>query len=634
MSFDISSLRYSLFAPGLYVGSFTNLGLCGLLVAEHLHHWETPRRSRIAAVGVWSCAGVITYLITAQLSAIAIAALGLGLTGMSRQIFKDYYVTGQILLASLGPMLFCGLGWSLSFLFSLPISPLSRTLLLINLIMGLFTMGCGLVMILPSLSYLYRKRWHRPRSPLMANPDARQPKVSFHVPCYSEPPDVVCATLKALSEIRYQNYEVLVIDNNTIDPNLWKPVQRYCHQLGHRFHFFHVENLTGAKAGALNFALRHTASNAELIAVIDADYQTQPDFLERLVGYFEDPTLGYVQTPHDYRDWEGNFYSQACYWEYMLYFKLHLACVNEWMASHIIGTMCITRRQALEEAGGWAEWCLTEDSECAVRIHALGYSSVFINQTFGRGLIPETFNHYKKQRLRWTIGPIQQIKKHWHLYLPGPLATPSQLTPWQKLIESVHSLGGLRPALMVLGSPLRLATIGSIVYHHEVIPILSILWSMALILMFVGIVQIGLMFYLLGCRSVKAMIGSIIASISLSYVRVLGAFDALSFWKKLPWIRTHKFKVVPNRLAALQTTKVEIGLAVLSFGLGAAIAPYASVRPPDLLLLVSIGLMSQAFSFLMAPLMAFMAELQLSHPTQPRSTPTPEPLVSQPVRKI
>jgi len=246
-----------------------------------------------------------------------------------------------------------------------------------------------------------------------------------------------------------------------------------------------------------------------------------------------------------------------------------------------------------------------------VRIHALGYSSLFINQTFGRGLIPDTFHHYKKQRLRWTIGPIQQIKSHWHLYLPQPWATPSKLTPWQKLIESSHSLGGLRPALVVLGLPITLATMGSLIHHQEIIPIPPILWIMALILIPVGVAHLWLMFYLLGCRSIKMMISALIMTTSLSYIRLLGAFKALIFWKALPWHRTHKFKISPSRSTALSATRIEICLAGLYLGLGIMTIPYASHSPLDLLFLVSLGFISQALVFLTAPYVALVAEDQL-----------------------
>ena len=95
--------------------------------------------------------------------------------------------------------------------------------------------------------------------------------------------------------------------------------------------------------------------------------------------------------------------------------------------------MCLLRTAALRRAGGWAEWCLTEDSEVSVRIRAAGYRGIYLGETFGRGLIPETFDDYRKQRFRWTAGPVQQLRRHWRLFLPAPLAP--RLPGWTKLLE-------------------------------------------------------------------------------------------------------------------------------------------------------------------------------------------------------
>ena len=67
---------------------------------------------------------------------------------------------------------------------------------------------------------------------------------------------MVMASLDALSRLRYDDFEVIVVDNNTEDPRLWQPVAEHCEFLGDRFRFFHVDMLEGAKAGALNYALR------------------------------------------------------------------------------------------------------------------------------------------------------------------------------------------------------------------------------------------------------------------------------------------------------------------------------------------------------------------------------------------
>ena len=455
-----------------------------------------------------------------------------------------------------------------------------------------------------------------PRCSLNPEPRDRYPKVSFHVPCYAEPPDVVCATLDALNQMRYPNFEVLVIDNNTTATDLWHPLKRHCERLNDlngdgKFRFFHVDRLPGAKAGALNFALRHTAPDAELIAVIDADYQAQPDFLERLIGFFDDPTIGFVQTPHDYRGWEGSLYQRGCYWEYMLYFRLQLACLNEWVASYIIGTMCVTRRSAIEAAGGWAEWCLTEDSESAVRIHALGYASIFLTETFGRGLIPETFRGYKKQRLRWTVGPIQQLLKHWHLYLPNPIATPSKLSFWQRLLELSHSLGGTQPVVNLAFLPLGLVTLTSILYHQEVIVVPMAIWIAIVVVLPAALATGWLAYRLLGCKSLGDTIFATLAALSLMHIRFVGAFVALFGGRSLKWKRTNKFKALPDRLKAIESTQTESILALVFILLGCSLLPQASSDPPDLLFLVTFGLFGTAIVYLTAPLMALLAEYEL-----------------------
>ncbi|MFX8797571.1 glycosyltransferase, partial [Acinetobacter baumannii] len=84
-------------------------------------------------------------------------------------------------------------------------------------------------------------------------------KVSIHVPSYNEPPELMKRTLDALARLDSPNFEVIVIDNNTKDEAVWRPVQEHCRKLGARFKFYHVAPLTGFKSGALNFALRHTA---------------------------------------------------------------------------------------------------------------------------------------------------------------------------------------------------------------------------------------------------------------------------------------------------------------------------------------------------------------------------------------
>jgi Glycosyl transferase family 2 len=137
------------------------------------------------------------------------------------------------------------------------------------------------------------------------------PKVSLQVPAYNEPADMVIETVKSLERIDYPNLEILVVDNNTPDPETWAPVKEYCEgRPGVRFVHIVAE---GFKAGALNVVMdKHLAEDVELIGIIDADYQVDPGYLNEVVGYFADPQVAFVQTPQDYREWQGDTYLTAC----------------------------------------------------------------------------------------------------------------------------------------------------------------------------------------------------------------------------------------------------------------------------------------------------------------------------------
>jgi cellulose synthase/poly-beta-1,6-N-acetylglucosamine synthase-like glycosyltransferase len=289
---------------------------------------------------------------------------------------------------------------------------------------------------------------------------AARPFVSFHVPICSEPPDVVTKTLMALRDLDYDAFEVLVVDNNTKDEQLWRPVEQLCRELGPRFRFFHLPVWPGFKAGALNFALRNTASHASLIGVIDADYESAPNYLIDIVGHFVDPGVAFVQTPQDYRNWSLGRFSRTCHWEYWQVFAVSMVLRNRRNAILMHGTMSLVRKEMLERAGAWAEWCLTEDSELGLRILAQGHSGVYVSQTYGRGLIPFTYRDYKAQRRRWVIGGVQQLKRHLRLFLPSVVpgaVAASRLTVGQKLHYLQGWLPWFRDGVVVAAAPFALA---------------------------------------------------------------------------------------------------------------------------------------------------------------------------------
>ncbi len=242
--------------------------------------------------------------------------------------------------------------------------------------------------------------------------DAERPLVSIHVPAYNEPPDMMIHTLNALARLDYPRFEVIVIDNNTKDPAIWEPVRDHCEKLGAHFRFFHEDPLAGFKAGALNFALQHTNPDAEIIAVIDSDYLVDTRWLRDLVPQFTNEKVAIVQAPQDYRDVCENAFKAMCYAEYRGFFYLGMITRNERNAIIQHGTMTLVRKSALQDVNGWADWCITEDAELGLRIFEQGLEANYIPRSYGRGLMPDTFLDFKKQRFRWAFGSVQILRHH------------------------------------------------------------------------------------------------------------------------------------------------------------------------------------------------------------------------------
>jgi exo-beta-1,3-glucanase (GH17 family)/cellulose synthase/poly-beta-1,6-N-acetylglucosamine synthase-like glycosyltransferase len=254
------------------------------------------------------------------------------------------------------------------------------------------------------------------------------PKVSIHIPAYFEPVDMLKQTLDALSRLDYPNYECVVIINNTPDPAFWQPIQDHCRALGERFKFINAEKVQGFKAGALRIAMDRTAADAEIIGILDADYVVEPDWLKDLVPAFADPGVGLVQAPQEHRDGDLSIMHYIMNGEYAGFFDIGMVQRNELNAVIVHGTMCLIRRAAMDMAGGWSSDTICEDSDLGLAIQELGWTTHYTRYRYGKGLLPDTYEAFKKQRHRWAYGGLQIVKKHWRHFLPGR----SRLTPDQK----------------------------------------------------------------------------------------------------------------------------------------------------------------------------------------------------------
>jgi cellulose synthase/poly-beta-1,6-N-acetylglucosamine synthase-like glycosyltransferase len=291
------------------------------------------------------------------------------------------------------------------------------------------------------------------------HPEPSLPFVSLHVPAHNEPPEMVIRTLRALLDLDYPAYEIVMIDDNTTDPDLWRPVADFCDAHRDRITFRHLDDWPGFKSGALNFAMTVTDPRAEVIGVVDADYLVHPDYLRRCASLFRsNRRLGFVQTPQDYRDWEQSSYYRRLFYSYSYFFAVSQVSRNENNGAIFGGTMGLIRRSALEAVGGWDEWCITEDAELSLRLLRAGWTGRHVDRSYGRGVMPLTFDALKRQRYRWCFGGIQILRMHWRSLLPWTRDEENYLTlaqRWSYLsggLQWYADLLGLLFAAMLLGS--------------------------------------------------------------------------------------------------------------------------------------------------------------------------------------
>ncbi|KAA2313170.1 glycosyltransferase [Pseudooceanicola sediminis] len=266
------------------------------------------------------------------------------------------------------------------------------------------------------------------------------PVFSIHVAIHSEPPAMVCQTLRTLlaQDWAEADYEIIVIDNNTADPALWQPVAEFCD--GPRnINFIHRMGVGGAKAGALNIALSLTRPDATHIVTVDADYRVAPHFLSAAARALADTGADYVQFPQAY-DLSSEI-APGVDADLEEYFRTAAQLADGAEAVLLTGTLCVISHPALLAIGGWSMATTTEDADTGVYLCRAGYTGHFISQVVGKGLLPLSLRGLEKQRYRWASGNLQTLLHHTALFatrrcglsLPRRLAVLSQLTAWLNL---------------------------------------------------------------------------------------------------------------------------------------------------------------------------------------------------------
>ena len=264
--------------------------------------------------------------------------------------------------------------------------------------------------------------------------------VDVLIPTYNEPVALVRRTLIAAQRISYA-HEVWLLDDGKR-----QEMRDLATELGCRY--MTRDDNKGAKAGNLNNTLKY--SKAEFVLVFDADFIAVPDFLDRTLGYFNDPKVAFVQTPQEFYNFDsyqhmGQNREHDSWSEHSLFYYAIQRGRDSCNAAMMCGSAAILRRSALDDVGGFIDSTVTEDMHTSLRMHSKGWTSVFHPETLSAGLAPHDARSFQRQRKRWAQGAMQIAKQE------GLLLLNLDLTLLQRLAYISHIgnyIDGLRYAFI------------------------------------------------------------------------------------------------------------------------------------------------------------------------------------------
>ena len=229
-----------------------------------------------------------------------------------------------------------------------------------------------------------------------------RPSVDILIPSYNEPTSILQRTIIGCQAIDYPDKKVYLLDD-TRRPE----IQQLCQELGCEY----VTRPTSdhAKAGNLNHAIAHTSG--ELIAFFDADFIPTTNFLNRTLGYFQDPSIGMVQTPQTFYNPDPiarNLGLENVLLPEEEFFYRQIQPSRDGLETTICaGTSFVARRSALEENNGFVTDALTEDYFTGINLMSKGYRIVYLDDKLSAGLSAQSIADHLAQRMRWCQGNIQ-----------------------------------------------------------------------------------------------------------------------------------------------------------------------------------------------------------------------------------
>ena len=316
-------------------------------------------------------------------------------------------------------------------------------LLSLNLISGVLLLPYPLNMLL--LAYSSRN-WKDP-APKSQYSNNELPSVTIQLPVYNEP-KVIKSTLEEITKLIYPPNLLIfqILDDSTDHTSsiITSEVAKFS-KMGFNFEIIRREKRDGYKAGALKNGLKTVTS--EFVAIFDADFQVNPQFLNLIIHYFKDnKRIGAVNTRWDHSNLKYSLFTQAMSIgldQHFLVEKPGRKSRNAFM--NFNGTGGVWRKSTIEKSGGWLSKTLAEDLDLAYRAQMLGFEILYLRDVTNDQEIPPTLRCWIIQQSRWSKGFSQNIICNFKNFMTGThgkskiqgfLQLTSYLVPFMILINT------------------------------------------------------------------------------------------------------------------------------------------------------------------------------------------------------
>lgn len=273
------------------------------------------------------------------------------------------------------------------------------------------------------------------------------PRVTVQLPVFNEK-FVVARLIDAVAALNYPRelLQIQVLDDST-DDSVDIAAARIAHFRAQGLDIQHVRRTdrTGYKAGALAEAMK--SATGEFIAIFDADFTPDPDFLMETVHHFKDPAVGMVQTRWKYLNTKYSLLTRVQSIMLDAHFGTEqFARFGTDAFFNFNGTAGIWRASAIHDAGGWRADTLTEDLDLSYRAQLKGWKFLYLRDVGCPSELPIDMDAFKAQQHRWAKGAIEVMKK----MLRAVWASPASLH--RKIEATFHLTSNFSYVLMVVDS--------------------------------------------------------------------------------------------------------------------------------------------------------------------------------------